>query len=163
MAKIWVCEAVAQTTVGQFREESALAAGLKALYFLSDVHSARLREIGLAKVAAAAIKAHGDNDEIVRYSCELLLVLHYTSEEDRAMLVAKGAVDVSTGRVTKMGSADATELAWIPEDVVKANEWFTTGAEGEDAEVGNDANALVEGEDESSSKREGTGGDVISP
>jgi hypothetical protein len=130
MGKMWVCEVIAQVTVGHFQEPKVLAIGLKALYFLCAFFSPRLTEIGVTKAAAAALKAHYDDEDIVRYGCEILLTLHYTSESDRTRLLSMKAID-ETGRVVKSESTEAMQAAWIPEDQVRANEWFTSGDDDE--------------------------------
>ena len=129
MKKFWVCEAVAQATVGHFRDEMVLLAGMKTLYMLCAVHKSRLDEIGICKVAAAGIKAYGENEDIVKFSCEILLSLYYTSDEQRAELLSKGAIDSASGRVVKMKPSEEVISTWIPDDVVKKNEWFTESSD----------------------------------
>lgn len=146
MAQFFMVEAVAQVTCGYFTDEIVLGTGLKALYFMCKVHHARMKEIGLDKVGAASIKAYPNNDDIVRYGCEILLNTYYVDESSRAALLAAKAIDAS-GRVVKIDSEEDRNEAWIPEAQVKANEWFTTSGGDDDEDekpCGEDSSAIVD-------------------
>ena len=73
-----------------------------------------MREIGLDKVGAAAIKAYPDNEEVVRYGCEVLLNVYYTDAASRVALREANAIDKNE-RVIKIDSVEARNEAWIPE------------------------------------------------
>jgi hypothetical protein len=90
-----------------------------------------MKEIGMDKIGAAAIKAYPDNENVVRYGSEILLHTYYTDEASRASLLAASAIDAS-GRVLKIDSVEARTEAWIPDHLVKLNEWFTAGGDDED-------------------------------
>lgn len=148
-----------QVTCGYFSDEIVLGTGLKTLFFMCKVYQARMKEIGLDKVGAASIKAYPDNETVVRYGCEILLNTYYTDEESRLVLRAASAID-EEGRVLKIETVEARNEAWIPDRLVKLNEWFKTADDPESEEDGeNGAEKKVDLDGES--KEEETTADSV--